>query len=102
MLPRLIFSTKGITCATSRALLYVTSVACTNCKYGVSLRAFLREFVEKVVARAKQFEEEEGEKGNPSPSPFFQFCVFWVQPSCNNSIGNTHYASLYVVAVFDL
>ena len=78
MLPGQIFSIKGITCATSRALLYVTSVACTNCKYGVSLREFLREFVEKVVARAKQIEEEEGEKGNPSPSPFLQFCVLSV------------------------
>ena len=37
---------------------FVTSVACSNCKYGVSQRAFLRELFEKVGARAKKIEEE--------------------------------------------
>lgn len=68
------------------------------------MRAFLREFVEKVGARAKEIEQEggEGEKGNPpSPSSLFHFCVLSVQLSRNISIGNARYASLYVVAVFD-
>lgn len=94
---------KDITCATSRALLYLTSVACTNRKYGVSLREFLREFVEKVGARAKEIEEEgeDEEKRKRLPLPLLPVLCSLGQRSRNNSIGNTYYASLYVVAVFD-